>query len=260
MARAFTDKSAEWKSVIRKRPEAEVRAERDGEREALSAWAKSGAPRTDYDADRFVRPAALADMPITQDFLTDDGAVKVRALFTERCSRCHCPDGDDHKAAKFPLVKYEQIKPYAKVDTGAMSLPSLAQSTHTHLLSFAMLFCWTGVIFGLTSYPGWLRVPLAPLVLVAQMGEIACWWLGRIEGPFGVLCAQLVLVMGGLVGMGLAVQIVLGLFDLFGSRGKATIVLLLLIAGIGAGILKQHVIDPQLQRETPAGAPAAAAG
>jgi hypothetical protein len=144
------------------------------------------------------------------------------------------------------------------VDTGAMSLPALAQSTHTHLLSFAMLFTLTGVIIGLSSYPCWLRVPLAPLVLTAQLAEIACWWLGRIEGPAGVLCARLVLVFGGIVGIGLMVQIILGLFDLFGLIGKTILVLLLIAAGFGVGILKQRVIDPQLQREAGTTKPLAA--
>jgi hypothetical protein len=260
MARAFTDKSAEWKSELRKRPEADLRPEREGERVVIQEWVKNGLSRADFDADHFARPPALADLPITKEFLNEDGTVKVRSLFTERCVRCHCPDGDDQKAAKFPLVKYEQIKPYAKVDTGAMSLPALAQSTHTHMLSFAMLFCMTGVIFGLTSYPGWLRVPLAPLVLVAQVCEIACWWLGRIEGPTGVLFARVVLVMGGFVGMGLAMQIVLSLFDLFGSKGKALLVVLLIAAGLGVWILKQQVVDPQLRREAPASPPVATGG
>jgi hypothetical protein len=249
MFRAFTDKSTGWKKEVKDRPEDEVRRERAGERDAIDYWVTHGLSRADYDADRLPRPPGQAGRPITRDFLNDDGTVKIKSLFAERCVRCHQPDGDDAKAAKFPLVKYEQVKAYAKVDTGAMSLPALAQSTHTHLLSFAMLFCLTGVVFGLTSYPAWLRVPLAPAVLVAQVGEVACWWLGRIDGPAGVTCARLVLVLGGVVGVGLMVQIVLSLFDLFGAAGKAVLVLALVGAGLGAGLVKQQVIDPQLRRE-----------
>ena len=68
---------------------------------------------------------------------------------------------------------------------------------------------------------------------------------------------KLVLVFGGFVGLGLATQIVLGLFDLFGAAGKTVLVLFLVGAGLGAGGLKQQVIDPQLQREASARAPAA---
>ncbi len=247
MYRAFTDKSEGWRQAIKDRPEAEVRREREGERDALLAWIHGGLSRADYDADKLSRPPI--ERSITQDFLHQDGTVKVKSLITERCVRCHQADGDDAKAAKFPLTTYEQIKAYSKVDTGAMSLAALAQSTHTHLLSFAMLFAWTGVIVGLSSYPCWLRLPLAPLVLMAQFAEIACWWLGRIDGPTGVLCARLVLIFGAIVGVGLMVQIILGLFDLFGAVGKTVVVLLLIAGAIGVGILKQQVIRPQLQRE-----------
>jgi hypothetical protein len=257
MVRAFTDKSAGWKAELRKKPETEVRAERESERVAILEWVKAGLSRPDYDADRMARPPAVADKPFTADFLNEDGTVKVRSLFADRCVRCHQPDGDDAKGAKFPLATYEQVKAYAKVDTGAMSLPALAQSTHTHLLSFAMLFCLTGVVFALTSYPAWLRVPLAPAVLVAQVAEIACWWLARLDGPPGELCARLVLVLGGLVGVGLIGQVILGLFDLFGAAGKMVLVVLLVVVGLGAGLLKQQVIDPQLKREAPDHAPAA---
>jgi hypothetical protein len=247
MHRAFFEKSNEWRKTIKDRPEADVRRERDGERDALLAWIRGGLNRTDYDNDHMPRPAG--DQPITQEFLNENGSVKIKALFTERCVRCHQPDGDDSKAAKFPLTTYEQIKGYSKVDTGAMSLPALAQSTHTHLLSFAMLFTLTGVIIGLSSYPCWLRVIVAPLVVTSQVAEIACWWLGRIEGPVGVTCAELVLVFGGIVGIGLVIQIILGLFDLFGAFGKIVLIFLLIAAGCGVAVLKLQVIDPQLSRE-----------
>ena len=98
----------------------------------------------------------------------------------------------------------------------------------------------TGLIFALSSYPAWLRVPLAPLVLTAQVCEIACWWLGRLDGEPGVICSRLVLVFGGFVGIGLMVQIVLGLFDLFGAVGKVVLVLLMIAAGCGVCVLKQQ--------------------
>jgi hypothetical protein len=247
MVRAFTDKSSGWRAALKNRTEAEVVKERDGERDAVLAWLRAGQAKIDYDADKLPRPSG--DAPITAEFLNEDGSVKIKSLFTERCVRCHQPDGDDTKAAKFPLATYEQIKSYAKADSGAMSLPALAQSTHTHLLAFAVLFCVTGLTFALSSYPLWLRVTVAPMVLSAQVLEIACWWLGRLEGDVGVLCARLVLVFGGFVGIGLCVQVVLGLFDLFGAIGKTVLVLLMLAAGFGGYVLKQNVIEPQLQHE-----------
>jgi hypothetical protein len=125
----------------------------------------------------------------------------------------------------------------------------LAQTTHAHLLSFAVLFALTGLVIAFSSYPGWLRGVLAPAVLVAQVVDVGCWWLARLDGPTGELFAQTIMVTGGVVGTGLFLQIVLGLFDLFGGTGKVVLLLLFIGAGVGAAALKQQVIDPQIQAE-----------
>src|SRR5204863_271399 len=82
--------------------------------------------------------------------------------------RCHQKDGDDANAAQYPLDTWEQIRKYSKFDPtpGAMSLEKLTQSTHVHLLGFAMLYALTGFVFAFTRYPAWLRALLAPLVLI----------------------------------------------------------------------------------------------
>ena len=117
--------------------------------------------------------------PLTAEFLNADGSIKIKSLFTERCVRCHAPDGDDSQAAKFPLDKFELVQEYATVEpnAGAMSLPALTQSTHAHLLTFAVLWAVTGLVIAFSSYPGWIRNWLAPIVLVAEVADVACWWL-----------------------------------------------------------------------------------
>lgn len=127
----------------------------------------------------------------------------------------------------------------------SMPLPRLAQTTHAHLLGFAMLFALTGLTFSFTSYPQAVRVVFAPLPLLAQVVEIGCWWLGRIDP----LVAQLILVSGGLAAFGLAVQVLGGLWDLFGKAGRILLVVVLLTAGLGGGLVKLVVIDPALGRE-----------
>jgi hypothetical protein len=257
MAEAFTRRSDGWARAIRTGEE-QVRRERQGEREAVLRWIKDGLRREAYDSDHL--PPAPADQPLTAEFRHDDGGVKLKSLLTARCVRCHQKDGDDANAANFPLDTYEHIQSHAQVTggAGAMSLNKLAQSTHAHLLSFAMLFALTGLVVALSSYPGWLRGIVAPLVLVAQLAEIACWWLARLDGPPGVMFAQLILVFGGVVGAGLFGQILLGLFDLFGMAGRAVLLMVLIAAGVVGGVVKLQVIDPHLQRE--AGGKAAAPG
>jgi hypothetical protein len=261
MSAAFTTRSGGWRTAIREKPEAEVRKERQGERDAVLLWLKNGLSQADYDADKMPLTVAWGDKPITAEFKTDDGAVKIKSLFGERCGRCHQKDGDDANAANYPLDTYPAIQKYAKVDPapGAMSVTKLAQSTHAHLLSFAVLYMLTGVLFALTNYPGWLRLTLGPLVLVVQLIDIACWWLARLEGPIGVQFAMAIVWTGGIVGAGLAVQIVLTLFHLFGTAGRCVLVVLFMIGGAGIGAIKQYAIDPHLAAQKAPAAPAAAA-
>lgn len=258
MAKAFTVKSSDFSREVRKRARVDVEREREGERQILLAWVRDGLKRDVFDADTMPRPAHLSDHPVTPDFLHADGSVKIKALFTERCVRCHQADGDDTAATKFPLNTFEQIQAYAKIETssGIMSLPALTQSTHTHLLSFAMLWTATGLIIAFSSYPGWIRLWLAPIVLVAQVADIACWWLARFDGDMGVMFAKSIIVTGGIVGVGLALQIVLGLFNLFGAAGRIVIMVLMLAGGYGGYVLNEKVLKPQLAVEQAAKAAA----
>lgn len=251
MARAFTTKSSDFTSETRKRSKAEVEREREGERLALLAFVKNGLNKEHFEADALPKPVELVEHPLTADFMNADGTVKIKAIFTERCVRCHQPDGDDTKAAKFPLDKWEQIQEYARIDatSGAMSLPALTQSTHAHLLTFAVLWAVTGLVIAFSSYPAWIRNWLAPIVLVAQVADIACWWLARLEGDIGVMFAMAIMVTGGIVGLGVALQIVLGLFDLFSAAGKTVLVILFLAAGVGGYVLMNKAVVPQLQKE-----------
>jgi hypothetical protein len=92
-----------------------------------------------------------------------------------------------------------------------MSLAKLAQTTHVHLLGLAVLYGLTGLIFSFTSYSNRARVLFGPLPLVAQLGDIGCWWLARLDPVF----AQAILITGGLVALGLAIHILGSLWDLF---------------------------------------------
>jgi hypothetical protein len=262
MAAAFTRQSGGWPRAIRERareiktddPTAELslRRERDGERRAMLAWIKAGPSKAAFDADRFALPGDWGDQALT-DAYRDGPVVKIKTLFNDRCVRCHANDGDDSKASQFPLETWEQIERYSRVDPGGgrMSLEKLAQTTHAHLLSFSMLFMLTGVLFALTNYPAALRVFVAPLVLLAQVADIGCWWLARIDGRPGELFAQAIPITGAIVGSGLAIQIVLTLFHLFGWVGRVVLLGLFIAAGFGGWVAKEQVIDPFLKARPP---------
>ncbi len=240
------------KSVTKqKRPEAEVHAERVGERDAILAWVKDGVRKEYYQLDAFPLPEGLKDKPLTEKF-NNDGKAKIRSIITERCARCHDPKEGMGNAVNFPLDNYDAIAKYAKVSRGFMSIEKLTQSTHAHLLSFAVLYCLTGLIFAFTSYPAPIRFVVAPLVLVVQVIDIACWWLARIEGPTGEIFAVMILYTGGIVGLGLAVQIVFGLLNMYSLKGKLVLVLLAAAAGYGGYVAYEKVVGPHLAEEVEA--------
>jgi hypothetical protein len=234
MRPAFTTKSESWRSAIRAKgkelktkdlakAEHALRQERDGELDSVLAWIAAGAPEAAYSQDRFVLPDNLSNQPITGDYLVSDAAghpaqpraVKLKSILDDRCVRCHDPEKQGEKAARFPLNSYDNLKPHVeKASTGGMPMAQLAETTHLHLLSFAMLYSLTGLVVSLSSFPIWLRCIVAPWPLVVQMLEISCWWLARLD-PF---YARAIGVLGALVAVGLLVQILLGFVELFIKR------------------------------------------
>jgi hypothetical protein len=275
MSDAFFKKSDGWKDAIKERAkalaaapgkkadaalaEAAVRQEREGERQALIAWLEAGASPTDFKNDRFTLPDSLAAQSVTEKYLVagDDGkpaaprAVKVASVLQDRCVRCHQEkEPEDAAAAKYPFDTPERLKAYTTVQTAsAMSLTKLAQTTHVHLLGFSMLYGLTGLVLAFSSYPMLLRCVLCPLPLLAQLVDISFWWLARLEAPYGPYFAHAIAVTGGVVAVGLLAHIALGLFDLFGKKGKFTVVLLFVAAAAGAGFVHDRIIQPYLAAE-----------
>jgi hypothetical protein len=120
---------------------------------------------------------------------------------------------------RFPLDTYERLKPYIETKTATrMTLPSLAQTTHVHLLELSLLFSVTGTLFCLTAIPRGFRLVLAPLPLGAQAIDIACWWLARWDAAF----VWGILIGGAVAGVGLAIHIVVGLWELVSIRRVAS--------------------------------------
>lgn len=222
MRKALLEKSDDWKEAIKQKPEATVRAEREGERLALLAWIRAGASKDSYEKDAFALPETLSKQPITIDFLKVDEQGKeatprvasIKALFSTRCAGCH---GGGGEVQQYPLENHDAIIKYMKEPgSGAMSLEKLALVTHTHMMAFAVLFGCTGLLFAFTRYPAIIRAIFGPWVLFFQVIDIALWWLGRVDPLF----AKLIPVSGALVGLGLGIQLLGGLYDVLGPMPK----------------------------------------
>lgn len=253
-----------------------MKAEREGEQSAVREWIRltDSASRSDaYRTDRMPIPDSLRGHPLTTEYQTDDkSAVKIRTLITDRCARCHAKGAEQEK---YPLETYEQLLGYMAIPKDRPAPPAgytwsdrqvgiekLTQSTHAHLLSFAMLFTLTGLTFAFTSYPGIVRGIVSPVVLVAQVADVTCWWLARMP-DYGHYFAEAIVFTGGIVGVGLMLQIVFGLLNMYGLKGKVVVVLLFLLGGAVASYIGTAVVKPELdaeraataQRKPPADAP-----
>ncbi len=226
MTKAFFEKSEEWpKKPGDERQKAEKRGE--VERLALVAWVEAGAPLEHYSADAIplVDPNSLQD--IAEDLRTKSLPLPKKAA----------GDGKPAAVDKWKVAKGKQL-----------SVDALTQSTHAHLLTFSLLWAATGLVFAFTSHSVKLRTLVAPVVLIFQVLDIACWWLARLDG-IGPYFALAILGTGAVVGLGLGAQITLSLFNMYGGKGKAVIVLLFAIGAAGFGLVYVKVIDPQLQEE-----------
>jgi hypothetical protein len=166
--------------------------------------------------------------------------VKVKLIIDTRCVRCHREGGDDPRAELIPLDSYANLDRYLQPVAVAaangwvrvqepMNLTRLTQSTHAHLLSFAVLFSLTGLAFAFTSYATSVRCVIAPLALVAIVADVGMWWLARLSDGYGVYVAMAVVFTGGLAGLGAAAQIVLSLWNMYGPKGKLVILLLFVV-------------------------------
>lgn len=230
--------------------------EREGERLAVIAFINSPTEKRKeiYDADAFELPADLKDRPITEDYLDGD-KVLIQSIIADRCGRCH----DNEQSPNF--ANFEQLEPLITapvpelihnngtdwvLSEKTMSVEGLTQSTHAHLLSFSVLFALTGLVYAFTSHPGLIRGILAPIVLLAQVADVSCWWLARLDLPYGPMFALTIMGTGGVVGLGLALQIVLSLFNMYGIKGKLVLLILFLTAGGGFSVLYTQKIEPEL--------------
>ena len=267
MAPAFFHKDGKGYATKTANPAAKatIDAEHEGERLALQLWINSPPKkrRDDYDADVFTPPADRIKA-ITPEYRRDpakiDSGVKVKSILRDRCVRCHAKDAE---VPQYPLEVYAELERYMQaaavmeVPEGGgwvkveepMSMEKLTQSTHAHLLSFAMLFSLTGLVFAFTSYPRGVRVLVSPLALIAVTADVALWWLARLSDDYGPYFAMGVIGTGGIVGLALGAQIVFGLFNMYGPKGKG-VLLALFALGLGTGgALYLKVIHPALQEK-----------
>jgi hypothetical protein len=260
MAPAFFGKSSGYDREVKDRGQEKVDKEREGERIVFRAWLSlpTAERKAIFDGkEGMPLPHELVGQPLTADYIdAETKRVDFQTLFEGRCLKCH-GEGGSNKPELFTYAKIEPLvtpPPLDLIDgkyvrsSKQLGIEALTQSTHAHLLSFSMLFGLTGLTFAFTSLPAVVRSVVGPIVLVAQLADISCWWLARLDGV-GPYFAQTIMLTGAVVALGLMTQILLSLFDMYGWRGR-----LILAAGAfaflaGLGVLTVKIIAPALVEE-----------
>lgn len=160
-----------------------VMAERvaPADREAIIRWIRAGAPREQFAA--------------------------IKPIFDRSCVACHNAKSG---LPVPPLTTYEEVRRIAQVDTGE-SLSTLARVSHIHLFGISFIFMLTGVIFALSRVsPAW-KTFLIVLPFASIWADIGSWWITKYQPAF----AYIVLGGGALMGVSLAAQILIPLWEMW---------------------------------------------
>ena len=141
------------------------------------------------------------------DGATAKGFEKVKPIFVTVCAGCHSPKSGMPLP---PLTDYQQVRRLAQVDTGE-SLMGLARVSHIHLFGISLIFLLTGSIFSLSRLGATWKVWILVLPYVSIWADIGSWWLAKFDPVF----AYVVLTGGALMGVSLALQIFIPLWEMW---------------------------------------------
>ena len=161
---------------------------------------------------QWVRAGAKAD-----DFST------IKPILDANCVGCHSASSNVQKKSGGPVPSfetYEGLAALADVDTGP-TIAQLAKVSHVHLFGISIIFLLTGFIFAHSETPAWFRIGLIVVPYAAILADVGSWWLTKWDTFFAVV----VIVGGALMGLSLACQILLSLWEMWiagaDSRGLA---------------------------------------
>ncbi len=138
--------------------------------------------------------------------------VKIEAILKHGCASCHSP------TSGLPVpsfTSYQELVPYTTTDLGE-SLKSLVRVSHIHLFGMSFIFALTSAIFVFSETSAMFRSVLIAIPFLSIWIDIGSWWFTRYKPLF----AYTVIIGGLLMGLSLAVQIGVSLYEMWSSRQK----------------------------------------
>ena len=154
------------------------------------------------DEDRGVMVAWLKDGAEEEHYLKD-----IKPILDKTCLACH----QQSSGMNLPdFSTYEGIHKFAQVDTG-MSMSSLLKLSHIHLFGISLLLFMLGSIFIQTEINVWFKRFLVVSPMLAVFVDILSWFLTKYDSHYAII----VIAAGGLLGVSMALQIVISLYQIW---------------------------------------------
>jgi hypothetical protein len=139
--------------------------------------------------------------------------VKIQPILTHACAECHSASAGTGLP---PLTSYAEASRYTEVDIG-QSIKSLVRVSHIHLFGMSFIFVLTSLIFVFSEIPASVRALLVAIPFLAIWLDIGSWWFTKHNPIF----AYIVIGGGVLMGLSLALQIGVSLYEMWFAREKA---------------------------------------
>lgn len=142
---------------------------------------------------------------------TEAGFGSVQPIFQNHCAPCHSKESGMPLP---PLTTFEEVSAYTKTDMG-QSLKSLVRVSHIHLFGMSFIFMLTSGVFIMSEIAIAWRALLVAVPFVAIWVDIGSWWFTKIQPLF----AYTVITGGAMMGLALAAQILLPLYEMWIKKG-----------------------------------------
>ena len=154
------------------------------------------------DEDRNVMVAWLKDGAEEEHYAKD-----IKPILEKTCLACHVQSSNMNLP---DFSTYAGIHKFAEVDTG-MSMTSLLRLSHIHLFGISLLLFMIGSIFIQAEVNVWFKRFLVVSPMLAVFVDVLSWFLTKWDSHYAVI----VIVAGGILGMSMALQILISLYQIW---------------------------------------------
>ncbi len=142
----------------------------------------------------------------------DEFNANVAPIMSENCVMCHSSESGMGLPS---LTSYEEVMKLTHSDTGA-SIQSLVRVSHIHLFGIAFILFFVGRIFILCEMPPMVKRVMVVVPFIAILLDILSWYATKILPGF----SYIVVVSGGLMGLSLAGQILISIYQMWFFKPK----------------------------------------